>query len=676
MGGKLQDITDGLLLPWRAKEKQLTGFARFSSAGPCTTRSVLGEHLLERPFQTDRYQEWSEAVLKSADRILSGRLPLFDLEDLEVGGEIQWNYDYKAKKQSPLLLACRVDYRDYHSVGDCKFVWEPNRHQHWVVLGRAYRVNQEERYAQAMVDQFDSWTRQCPFGRGMNWRSPLELAIRLINWSWAFALIDDSPVMTDRRRERILFSVHQHLSEIARKFSRYSSANNHLVGEAAGVFIASSYFSGLKGAPGWRAKSREILAREIQRQTFEDGGTREQATGYHLFSLEFFLLAGLVGRNAGDDFSTAYWDRLEKMTEFVSAMSEGGRAMPMIGDADDGYVLDLGNRTDAAPSFVALGALLFHRSDFKAATTDPSENCYWLLGPDVDRVWSGIADADKAPVHTSRAFTESGYYLLQHGHRNSSDQTSVVVDCGPLGFLSIAAHGHADALSLILRVGGVDVLVDPGTYDYFTYPKWREYFRSTRAHNTIEIDGQNQSQMVGAFMWGRQAVSRCLAWEPIKGGGTVVAEHDGYRNLDDPVVHRRTVKLDGEGLDIRVLDELLMTASHDVAVFWHFAEQCTVLSQSDHGIEIDFGGGRLFMEFDPRLSLSQERGNEDSNLGWVSRGYHRKSPSLTLIGRCRCVKDTALHTRMRIERPESGDSGARAGTSLETSGQRASDVKR
>jgi len=107
------------------------------------------------------------------------------------------------------------------------------------------------------------------------------------------------------------------------------------------------------------------------------------------------------------------------------------------------------------------------------------------------------------------------------------------VDCGELGLGAIAAHGHADALSLALRAFGTDVLVDPGTYDYFTHRAWRDHFRSTRA-TTRSRWTAGQSEMLGLFLWGARARARCLRFEPAPGGGELVVEHDGYARLADP----------------------------------------------------------------------------------------------------------------------------------------------
>ncbi len=650
LGCKCQDATDRLFIRRRFRPHPLSRIVDVGPGESATVPDVLGAHLRRHDFgfTPDVARRWQASLVAIADRIASHHLDLFDLHDHHLGNDIDWNYEYKAKKSTPMRVASTIDYRDYASTGDCKFAWEPSRHHQLVVLGRAYRVTGDQRYAAALVEQLDSWICQCPFGMGMQWRSPLELAIRLINWVWALALIDDSAAMTPDWRARFYQVVHQHIRVITRKYSRFSSANNHLIGEAAGVFVACSYFAGLKHSAHTRAQSREILLREIVRQTYPDGGTREQATGYHLFVLQFFVLAGMVARNGGDDLTPAYWSRLEKIFEFAAALSESGDALPMIGDADDGYVIDLGGRDNEVATWLSVGATLFERSEFKALAGGFGEAALWLLGPEGRERYDRI---DQAPVPTpicSRALPDSGYYLLQRGHRGASDRISVVFDAGELGFLSIAAHGHADALSVILRIAGRDVLIDPGTYDYFTYPPWREYFRSTGAHNTVVIDDTGQSQMLGTFLWGRRAQCRKVEWQPTARGGTVSAEHDGYTGFSDPVIHRRTVTLADDADELTIRDEIRARGRHEVAICWHLAEHCQVEVRGPGTFEVDYGCGVLTMVTDAALCVSVLRGSEVPIGGWVSRGYHRKVPATTLVGRCTSDGVLSLTTRLLI----------------------------
>ena len=590
-------------------------------------------------------QEWYESLLARAQRIAWHRFDFFDLKDKYLGNPIVWNRDHKREQDTLMIFSPSLDYRDVNKAGDCKFVWEPNRHHQLVVLGRAYRLSRDKQFAEAVAQQLDSWLTQNPYGVGMNWRSGLELGVRLINWVWALDLIEESNAIDERLQHRIWDSVSRHIWEIDRKYSRGSSVNNHLIGEAAGVFVATSYFPFLKNASSWQTRSREILCNEILRQTFSDGGTVEQAIGYHFFVLQFFLIVGMMARATGRDMPESYWSRLEKMFEFIATLSEGGDCLPAFGDCDDGYVLDLGSDPHNAKEWLSVGAALFGRSEFKAAAGALSEPVGWLLGKTGFDRYKAITVSERHKC-ASTAFQETGYYLLQHGALDSPDRISVVFDCGPLGMGALAAHGHADALSFTLRAFGREVLVDPGTYDYFSYPEWRQYFRSTRAHNTIVIDGRDQSEMLGPFIWGKRANAACLSWQPTHDGGKVIGKHDGYMHLADPVRHKRMLDLDGR--DVVIRDDITTRGKHKIEIYFHLSEHCQVRPADKNRYLVDVGPGTVTIDLDPSLEVEEFKGSEDPICGWVSRGYHQKQASTTLVGRCITRGSTCLVSRIEI----------------------------
>jgi hypothetical protein len=575
---------------------------------------------------------WLARLVARADDLAAHRLTFFNLAGVSAGHPVDWNRDLESGQPTPMSFAPGIDYRDARVAGDAKVVWEPSRHQHFVVLGRAYRATGDERYAQAVVEQLVSWLDQSPFGRGMNWRSPLELAIRVINWVWALDLIHESRAWADAPASRVRHALYLHLWEITRKYSRGSSSNNHLIGEAAGVFIATAYFPDLPNARAWHEASRRILHEQILVQTHPDGGTREQATGYHLFILQFFVAAGMVSRWQRMDFSAAYWSRVQQMFDFVAALLEGG-PLPMIGDADDGFVLDLGVRGPDAHGMLAAGAALFDRADFGRAAAGEHEWAHWLLGP------SSVDTLARLPTTTpiqltSRAFPDTGYYLLQAGSAGLDDSVSLVMDCAELGFGALAAHGHADALSIVLRLAGEDVLVDPGTYDYFTYPAWRRYYRSTPAHNTVTVDGQDQSVIAGPFMWSTRANVHGVSWSPSPKGGVVSAEHDGYTRLPDPVRHRRRVELDSEARTVTIRDDILAVGVHEIAIGFHFGERSVLRLDSPH-VHVVRGRARMTLTAPAGFSVRAWPSGEGPSPGWVSRGYHSRAaaPALDLRGR-------------------------------------------
>ena len=637
-----RDRADRLMLTRRQRPRKLAEILLDGSAGAAARGFHLPVLASSRPGAPLPCESWRNRLVAGADAIVAHRLSFFDVQDRFLGDPIDWNRDHAAGVAAPMIYAPAIDYRDFAITGDCKNVWEPSRHHHLVTLGRAYWATGRQEYAQEAAAQLESWLEQCPYGVGMQWRSGLELGVRLINWVWLMELIAPSGAIAGSLAERLLDSIDRHLWEIARKYSYGSSANNHLVGEAAGVYIAARYFSGLRRSGRLVADARRRLIEQMAAQTNADGGDKEQALGYHLFVAQFFLVAGLVGRWSGDEFPTAYWQRLEKMFEFLAVLGQGGRQWPMFGDSDDGHALDLGGGANDYRGWLAAAGVMFNREDFAAVAGEPSQVTFWLLdatGP--ARAGSPSAQPRAAVPHglalTSKALPDTGYYLLQGGAGQTS--VSAIFDCGALGLGSLAGHGHADALSLVLRLGGEDVLVDPGTYDYFTYPQWRQYFRSTRAHNTVEVDGQNQSEIQGLFLWGRKAKAHCIAWQPGDQGGQVVGEHDGYTRLADPVTHRRSVNLDVAACGLEIRDELRCRGAHEATIWFHFAEGCRLLEQAGSMLKIQAGSLIVELALDERLAVQTCQGSPGDMAGWVSRGYHLIEPAFSIMGRCRLGGD-------------------------------------
>jgi hypothetical protein len=564
---------------------------------------------------------WVAALRLRADRLLAHEFSFASLDRHPLGAAIDWNRDHENGRTAPLDFAPGIDYRDFEVTGDAKVVWELNRHHHLVVLARAYRATGDERYAREVCEQLLSWMDRCPPGRGMNWRSALELAIRAINWVWALDLITGSHAVDSAFRTRIHRALDVHVWDISRRYSRGSSANNHRIGEAAGVFVVASSIPGIAGGDRLRDESRAILAEEIVRQTYEDGCTREQALGYHFFAVQFFAAAAHVARRTGQSFPQSFWDRYRAMIAFARHLTAAGPP-PLFGDADDGYVLDLGDSAADWKDALALAeAALPDAGDVR---TEPA---FWLSGtPSVD-----TPPPPAAPVVlTSREFGPSGYHLLQWGAPDEPDSVSVLFDCGELGFGTLAAHGHADALSFTLRAFGEDVLVDSGTFDYFTFPAWRDYFRTTRAHNTVVIDDMDQSVMLGPFMWGARASARRLDWQPAPGGGRVSGEHDGYARLAPPLIHRRALTLSKENRTLTIEDWLLGAGRHRASLYFHCAEHARVEADGAHGVTIDVERGRVRLDLDPRATITLHTGHDSPIGGWVSRRYHQKSRATTI----------------------------------------------
>ena len=592
--------------------------------------------------------------LAAAQRLAAGRFDLFALRDVDLGSPPRWNRDPRSGIEAPLTFGESLDYRDPRSVGDIKYLWELNRHLHLVTLAQAYALSGEARYFAALREHLESWIASCPFLSGPNWSSALEAAIRLINWSLAWQLLGGahSPLFADaagsRFRQSWLESAYRHAEFIRRHFSSYSSANNHLVGEAAGLFVAALTWPHWSIADDWRTEAKEILEREALLQNAPDGVNREQAVSYQQFVLDFLLQALLAGRANREEFSASFAARIEAMLEYLASIMDAGGNVPMIGDSDDALVVSLDPVSRGCPyrSQLAAGALLFRRGDFKAKAGALDDKSRWLFGAGADAAFRALA-SDEARLPARRTFPDGGYYILGCDFE-TADEIRMVADAGPLGYLAIAAHGHADALAFTLSVGGEEFLIDPGTYAYHSHPAWRRYFRGTSAHNTLRVDGNDQSLSGGNFMWLRKANARCDLWASGDEEDVLEATHDGYTRLPDPVTHRRRITLDKRRRKLTIEDRLRMAGTHDVELYFHCGAQCRVESGPSGGYTLHRGSRQLVLTL-PRLPEATSRiyrGSDVPMCGWISRRFDEKEPAPTIAWKARLAGETMLRTEI------------------------------
>ena len=593
-----------------------------------------------------------EPYVEAAERVIAGRYDVFALLDVKLGNPPRWNRDPKTGVEAPLCFGKTLDYRDAAVVGDCKYLWEPNRHLHLVTLAQAYALTREIRFARTLRAHLESWFDACPFRMGPNWASSLEAGLRLVNWAFAWQLVGgpDSVLFAgqDGRafRDRWLESIYRHAEFVAGHFSLHSSANNHLIGEALGLYIAGVAWPHWSRSRRWRRTARAILEREALLQNAPDGVNREQAVSYQQFTFDMLLIALLAGRANDDEFPAAYVERLGRMLEFLASIIDCGGNVPMIGDADDAHVARLDPRPgfDRFASSLATGAVLFKRADFKTKARSLDDKTRWLLGAEADLRFQGLRDVGRGlPVR--RKFPEGGYYILGTDFETPRE-IRIVADVGPLGYREIAAHGHADALSFTLSLGGVEMLVDPGTFAYHTEGAWRAYFRGTSAHNTVRIDGVDQSEPGGNFMWLAKATARQLAWSSTAERDVLEGCHDGYRRLADPVVHRRRFELDKATRTLELVDTLEMAGEHDVEIFLHCAED-TVVRLDGASATLTRGTRTIRVDCPEGGQLVVLAGSVDPIAGWISRSFDRKTRIPTLVWRARLRGPQELRTGIR-----------------------------
>ena len=558
----------------------------------------------------------------------NGRINFFGHDLLDVGNPVAWQRDPVTGIEAPRTFGKSLNYRDDRVVGNVKFTWELGRHQYLVPLAVAYAVSGEQGYRQAVVDQIEGWIEDNPFGLGIHWCSALEVALRLISWAVVHSLL----VLRDGEQGlfasvhdpgRLGCSIYQQARFVRYFLSRHSSANNHLIGELSGLWVACQVFD--MGAIGrqWSGFAHQELEREASLQVHPDGVDKEQAFYYHLWVLEYFLFVWVVGSRSGQPFSVDFTQRLLAMTHFLEDVAPDGGEPPQIGDGDDGFVVRFTPHWPEKPYRELIAAV---RGVLGKTAESGSEKAFWyqaMAGPDIPNI-PGTGWTRSYPA----VYPQGGYAVL------GGTGCHLVFDAGPLGYLGIAAHGHADALSFCLAVEGIWWLVDPGTYAYHSDPAWRNYFRGTAAHNTVRINGQDQSRAGGAFLWLKKARARIEDYGIADEIQYVRGSHDGYR--DAGIEHIREVRLAPAQCEIEVTDRLNGAEAGEAEIYFHFAPDVRITHSSADNCWIATRTDcdhRLMLYTDPLWQYESFRACTDPILGWYSPALEEKIPANTLRGR-------------------------------------------
>ena len=564
----------------------------------------------------DRLPAQAEAIIQRAERIVQHRFDLLGYENVDYGPAIDWHLDKIHGKLAPGRYAFRLQYLSFSEVGDSKVTWELSRHQHLVVLAKAYLLTSDERFTREIVEQWYGWQKQNPYPVGINWASSLEVAFRSLSWIWLRALLQGNPAMpqifwTDMSHAQAVNGRH-----LSRYLSTYFSPNTHLLGEAMALFYIGTLCPELARANEWRDLGWRIMIAEARSQVREDGFYFEQSVYYHVYALEMFLHSGLLAARNDLETPPDYVRTVEKMCDALALLSRTG-VPARSGDDDGGRLLDgQRNRTEHMTDPLATGAAVFARGDFKFLAGGLREDMLWLLGPEGVRQYDELKST--RPSMASASLAASGFCCMSSAQPVAQQ---LIVDVGPQGAGS-GGHGHADALNIQLLCGDRVLLQDPGTFEYIGTGPERESFRITAAHSTLLVDGQGQSLPRGPFGWERLTQTRQEAWVAGEFFDLLRASHDGF--AEEGITHRRWVfHLHGRFWFVRDLAE--GAGTHKLDVNWHLGS----------GLQPDTSGNRFFAQEGTECGLALvgvegsawQRGVQPS---WWSPAYGQKEESWTV----------------------------------------------
>ncbi len=359
--------------------------------------------------------------------ILAGEWKAFGKIPIHVDDPPRWNFDYFAGVEVP--ASGKLNQRKLPNGVDPKMIWELSR---WYELLRLARGGAAKKCIQWLED----WADKNPFYQGLNWTSALESGLRLIHFTYMDSLLGGLGALRDE-----ILPAHVWFTWNERSFG--SSANNHLLGELAGLITASARWPQLESLCVPMDRLQRDWEREVLAQFAEDGGNREQALAYHAFSLDLCAKTRHALLAAEREISPEVELRLRRADEFYELVQVPGEQWDY-GDSDDAVQRSTKRR--------------------------PESGC-WHYFPD-----SGIA-------------------------RCTSGDWDLRWDLSPLGYLSTAAHGHLDALHLSIWWKGMAVVIDPGTGAYYSDPNLRASLSGWDAHNGPHLPIQDHPKRLGPFLW-------------------------------------------------------------------------------------------------------------------------------------------------------------------------------
>jgi hypothetical protein len=572
--------------------------------------------------------EEARALIARADAICAGEFDILGYGTLSYGQPVNWDLDPIAGKESPRIHWSRIDPLDPDQVGDSKVVWEVNRHQ-WVLdLGQAWRLTGDDRYAECFIALVTAWFDRNPYAQGINWSSALEAAMRSLSWCWALGLFRESAALTPERFLAILGGLQRHAGFIERYLSRYFAPNTHLTVEALALYTLGTLFPELQGAGRWRGVGRRVLLEQLPLHVPEGGVYFEQSTRYQYYTVEIYLHFAILASRNDDRLPDRVRESLAELLHFLVEVRRPDGTVPQIGDTDGGWLCPLLRREvgDYRGLFSA-AAVFLDDAQLAWAADSFTHEAFCLLGNDAAGRWSRL-EPQPPPLRNLSVHGAGDYVIMRSSW--ADDAHHLIFDTGSFGCPYSGAHGHADLLAIQCSAFGENYLVDPGTGCYTAGSKWREHFRSTRAHSTVRVDGQDQAETRGPFAWVERPPAQLLGTDDHAGLQYAAAQHEAYHRLKDPVRHLRRIWLVDSALWL-IVDDLVGTTRHTIDLRFQFAP-LPVHIEAHGWVRAQGAASSLLMK---TFSSTEVRSDVVSGAlsppaGWYSPNYGHRVPAPVL----------------------------------------------
>jgi hypothetical protein len=506
-----------------------------------------------------------------------------------------------------------------HGVEDIKLIWEPSRFDWAIKLACAYHITKNDHFVESFWQYFEQFSTFNHLNRGVNWISGQEIALRLINWVITGHLIQSSEKSTQERLNTLTWSIAEHADRISRTMI-YARAqnNNHLISEAAGLITASIFLTDHPDALRWQRIGIRWFNKAIASQITNNGEYTQHSTNYHRMMLMLALWVSRILEMAGIPIQHAQKEKLAAASRWLAAMS----------DPTSGRVPNLGHNDGT-------NILPFTNSNFDDYRPVIQASCNAFCGTSVfpDGEWNDLCHWLGIPIQSGKTNLQR---VLPNDavHRITGKETWA--EMRAVHFRSRPAH--ADQLSVDLWHRGYNIAMDAGTYHYNLNPPWENALASTKVHNTITVNHQDQMSRISRFLWLDWAQAKIIE----KNSDHITAVHDGYRHLG--VVHQRKLGLESENR-ITITDDLVQTGTQNRSTCvtlqwllpdWQFTRDaaCFVFTAPFGEFRFEMispsqAAARIFL-VRGGIPIGESDESDPTHYGWYSPSYAVKQPALSI----------------------------------------------
>ncbi len=501
---------------------------------------------------------WGEKVTDVLTKAMEGEHFFFS----HWYGSLGWPPDYNRDPVNSVSWPTGVHWMDWKASqvppSDIKLVWEASRFSLGYYFARAYLRSGDEKWAAALWTMLDAWIEQNPPELSVAWRCGQEMAFRLMAMLYSATATLTSEAATNERLNaltRLTWQTARHIS-ININQARMQG-NNHALSEALALWTTGLLFPEFPESDKWLAYGRKALTDEASWQIYDDGSYVQNSVTYHRVMMDDLLWSIRLGEINDNPLPDRIYDRFARATNWLIEMTDPDTGLaPNYGANDGALVLPLSccDYRDFRPVLQAANYVLHRKRCLEAGPWD--EKMLLLCG--AESLQGETAKPDRL---ASFAAEDGGYYILR----------------GENSWAMTRCHSYrhrpcqADMLHVDLWIAGQNILRDAGSYSYNCPEPWRSYFNSTAAHNTVQIDGQNQMIKGPQFLWFNWTTASHERSCSIDDGraGCFVGKHEGYSRLPGSPAHKRSIyRIDNLYV---IIDEILGVGEHDVALRWRLA---------------------------------------------------------------------------------------------------------